>query len=74
MKKQVEYDFRLLKVSAIDPSASRQELDKIVNSYLVDGWQILGAELVRSEGNEAFIAYHFVRYEEVADEVRPAKK
>ena len=73
MRKQVNYDFRLLKVSAIDPSASREELDKIVNAYLKDDWQILGAELVRSEGNEAFIAYHFVKYEDVADEVRAKK-
>lgn len=70
MKKQVEYDFRLLKVSAIDPSASREELAKIVNMYLQNGWEILSVQTIRAEGNEAFSAYHFVKYETVADEVR----
>lgn len=77
MSKQVEYEFRLLKVSAIDPSASREELAKIVNMYLQNGWQILNAETIHYEGNEAFSAYHFVKYETVADEIResvPARR
>jgi hypothetical protein len=65
MLKQVEYDFRLLKVSAVDPGATRQELDKIVNTYLQGGWEILNVQTVEASGNEAFNAYHFVRYEEV---------
>lgn len=73
-RKQVGYEFRLLKVSAIDPGASREELSKIVNEYLLVGWELLRAETVTYAGNEAFIAYHFVRYEEVPDEVRAKSK
>ena len=72
-RKQVGYDFRLLKVSAIDPSASREELSKIVNSYLANGWELLDVETVTYAGNEAFVAYHFVQYEDVPDEVRSKK-
>lgn len=70
MRKQISYDFRLLRVSAVDPSASREELAKIVNAYLENGWQILSAETIHYEGNEAFSAYHFVKYETVPDDVR----
>ncbi len=65
MRKQVAYDYRLLKVSATDPTASRAELSKIVNVYLAEGWEILRAETVHYEANDAFVAYHFVQYEDV---------
>lgn len=74
MRKQVGYEFRLMKVSAVDPTASREELSKIVNGYLVAGWEILEASTVTYAGNEAFNAYHFVKYEEVAEDARTSKK
>jgi hypothetical protein len=76
MKKQVEYEFRLLKVSAIDPTASREELSKIVNAYLAVGWEVFKVDTVTYAGNEAYNAYHFVRYEDVQpeDAVKAPKK
>ncbi len=67
MRVQTGYEFRLLKVSAIDPTASRDELSKIVNSYLQAGWEILSVNTVSATGNEAFNAYHFVKYEYVPE-------
>ncbi len=63
MGKQIAYDYRLLKVSATDPQASRQILSELVNGYLVNGWQILNTETVHREANDAYIAFHFVQYE-----------
>lgn len=63
MRTQVDYDFRLLRVSATDPTAGRSELTRIVKEYLQLGWELIRAETVTYAGNEAFIAYHFVRYE-----------
>ena len=74
MTKQIGYDFRLLKVSAIDPTASREELAKIVNAYLDNGWQILSVDTIHYAGYEAFSAYHFVQYAPEADEVRAKSK
>lgn len=71
MRKQVAYDYRLLKVSATDPSASRQQLSALVNGYLQTGWELIKAETVHYEANDAFVAYHFVQYE---DEPVAAKK
>lgn len=65
MRKQIGYDFRLLRVSAIDPTASREELSVVVNGYLVNGWEILSVQTIRAEGNEAFSAYHFVKYDDI---------
>lgn len=71
MRKQVAYDYRLLKVSATDPTASRKELSTLVNGYLASGWELFKTETVHYEANDAFVAYHFVQYE---DEVVTAKK
>lgn len=64
MRKQVAYDYRLLQVSATDPTASRKALSDLVNGYLTNGWQILNTETVHQEANTAFIAFHFVQYED----------
>jgi hypothetical protein len=74
MRKQTGYEFRLLKVSAIDPSASREELSNVVNGYLQSGWEILTVNTIHYAGNEAYSAYHFVKYEDVPDEVRAKSK
>ena len=72
MRKQVAYDYRLLKVSATDPTASRAELGKLVNGYLANGWELFKTETVHYEANDAFVAYHFVQYED--EPVATAKK
>lgn len=70
MRKQVAYDFRLLKVSATDPNASRAALSELVNGYLESGWELFKTETVHYESNDAFVAFHFVQY---ADEPVVAK-
>lgn len=72
MRKQVAYEFRLMKASATDPNASRDILAGIVNSYLNAGWEILSVQTIHYEANEAFSAYHFVKYED--EPVATAKK
>ena len=64
MRKQVDYDFRLLRVSPTDPTASRAELTNIVKAYLEDGWELFKTETVSYEANQVFLGYHFVKYEE----------
>jgi hypothetical protein len=64
MPKQVEFDYRLLQVSATDPNASRAKLSEIVNAYLQAGWTLERSETVHYEANTAFVAFHFVKYEE----------
>ena len=64
MRKQVAYDYRLLKVSATDPMASRAQLSELVNGYLQTGWTLERSETVHYEANDAFVAFHFVKYED----------
>lgn len=64
MRKQVEYAFRLLRVSAVDPTAGRAELEGMVNSYIDAGWELFKAETISYEANTVYIAYHFVKYED----------
>ena len=64
MRKQVDYEFRLLKVSATDPTASREMLRNMVKGYLDSGWELFKTETVHYEGNDAFVAFHFLKYED----------
>lgn len=70
MKKQVEYAFRLLRVSATDPTASREMFESEVNKYLAAGFELFRAEHVTFDANVEYVAFHFIRYE---DET-PSKK
>lgn len=74
MRKQVDYEFRLMMVSAVDPNAGRGALNGLIREYLQSGWELLRAETVTYEANNAFIAYHFVKYEDVEVSAKSASK
>jgi hypothetical protein len=38
------------------------------------GWELLSATVTRAEANSVFVALVFVKWEDVADEVRATKK
>ena len=74
MRKQVDYAFRQIEYSSIDPQKSSPVWSEWVRqNYLSQGWEILSATVVKAEANSVFVALVFVKYEEVADEVRKSK-
>lgn len=71
MRKQTDYAFRQIDYSAIDPEKSSPVWSAWVrDNYLNQGWEILSATVTRAEANSVFVALVFVKYEDVADEIR----
>lgn len=71
MRKQVDYVYRQIQVSAINPEISYVEASRFVREeYLQNGWEVMRSEVVNFEANTVFIGLHFVKYEVVPDEVR----
>lgn len=75
MRKQTDFAFRQVEYSSIEPEKSSPAWSKWVKeNYLDQGWELLSSEVVRAEANSVFVALSFVKYEEVADEVRTKSK
>lgn len=66
-RKQVDFEYRIARVSAVDAGASKDVLADFVRSYLLSGWELIRSETVHYQGNDSFVALHFVKYEEVSD-------
>lgn len=72
MRKQIDYVFRQLRYSAVDPSASTDANSAWVReNYLSKGYEVIGQEVVRVDANDVFVGLHFGLYE---DEAEPVKK
>jgi len=75
MRKQTDYAFRQIEYSSINPEQSSPVWSAWVrDNYLSQGWELLSATVTRAEANSVFVALVFVKYEDVPDEVRAAKK
>ena len=71
MRKQTDFAYRQIEYSSIDPQKSSPVWSAwIRDNYLSQGWEVLSSEVVRAEANSVFLGLSFVKYEEVADEVR----
>ena len=64
MRKQVDYEFRLFRVSAVDPSASRQMLQEEIRAYLANGWEVLSADVTKVDVNDVYVSFSLVKYED----------
>lgn len=61
--KQIDYVFRQLRYSAVDPSASTEANSAwIRENYLNKGYEILRAEVVKTDANDVFVGLHFALY------------
>jgi hypothetical protein len=75
MRKQTDYAFRQIEYSSINPEQSSPVWSAWVKeNYLDRGWEILSATVTKAEANSVFVALVFVKWEEVADEVRAKSK
>jgi hypothetical protein len=73
MRKQVDYVFRQLAYSAVDPSKSTQANSAwIRDTYLSQGYEVLSSEVVKVDANDVFVGISFVKYED-APETTSAK-
>ena len=64
-KKQVDYVFRQLKYSAVEPGHSTEDWSAwIRENYLSRGYEILSSEVVKADANDVFVGIHFVKYED----------
>lgn len=71
MRKQTDYAFRQIEYSSIDSEKSSPVWSAWVrDNYLNQGWELLSATVTRAEANSVFVALVFVKYEDVADEIR----
>lgn len=61
---QVDYDFRLFQVSAVDPANSRHIMRAEILEYLKDGWEVKTTNVVQVSGNDVFVAVSLVKYSE----------
>lgn len=67
MKKQVDFAFRLLPYSQVNPDQSSASWSKYVReNYLELGWEVQSTEIARVDGNEVFLGITLVRYEDVS--------
>ncbi len=72
MRKQVDYVFRQLRYSAVDPTASTGANSQwIRENYLSKDYEVIGQEVVRVDGNDVYVGLHFGLYEDVQS-VEPA--
>jgi hypothetical protein len=64
MRKQVDYVFRQLRYSAVDPTATTQANSEWVrDNYLSKGYEVIGSEVVRVDANDVYVGLHFALYE-----------
>lgn len=71
-RKMVDYVFRQLRYSAVDPTASTGANSEWVReNYLSKGYEVIGQEVVRAEANDVYVGLHFAKYEELGDVVVP---
>ena len=65
MRKQIDYVFRQLRYSAVDPTASTDANSAWVReNYLSKGYVVIGQEVVRVDANDVFVGLHFALYED----------
>lgn len=68
MRKQVDYSFRQLRYSSVDPAASTAANSAWVrDNYLSQGYEVLSSEVVKVDANDVYVGIAFVKYEEVSD-------
>ena len=75
MRKQTDFIFRQIELNRIEEGKSADDWRKWVReNYLDQGWEVLNTQIARAEANSVFLGISFVKYEEVADEVRAKSK
>ena len=75
MRKQVDYVFRQLRYSAVDPAASTGANSEWVReNYLSKGYEVIGQEVVKVDANDVYVGLHFAKYEEVSEPVAAKSK
>lgn len=74
MRKQVDFVFRQLEYSAVDPNKSSEVWSAYIReNYLANGYEVLSSEVVRAEANSVFVAISFVKYVDVPEPSAKAK-
>lgn len=75
MRKQVDYVFRQLRYSAVDPAASTESNSAWVrDNYLSKGYELIGQEVVKVDANDVFVGLHFALYNENVSEPKVKEK
>jgi hypothetical protein len=73
MRKQVDFVYRQLEYSSIEPEKSTVVWSQWVrDNYLSQGYEILSTDVVRAEANSVYLGISFVKYEDV-DEAKAKK-
>jgi hypothetical protein len=65
-RKQVDYVFRQLRYSSVDPNVSTAANSEWIRAnYLSQGYEVLSSSVVRVDNNDVFVGIAFVKYEDV---------
>ena len=63
--RQIDYVFRQLRYSAVDPNASTEANSEwIRENYLNKGYVLIGQEVVKVDANDVFVGLHFALFED----------
>lgn len=74
-RKQVDYVFRQLRYSAVDPAANTAANSAWVReNYLSQGYEVLSSEVVKVDSNDVYVGIHLVKYEDALAETAKSAK